>query len=47
MPANTGSQIVSLIHYMAATSPNVNRRHQDVRLTGIYTGGRFFIRVSL
>ena len=43
MPANTGSQIVSLIHYMAATSPNVNRRHQDVRLTGIYTGGRLSV----
>jgi len=40
MPENKGTQTVSLIHYTAATSPNVNKRHQDIRELGIYQGGR-------
>lgn len=40
MPENVGTQIVSLIHYSTASSPNVNRRHQDIRQLGIYQGGR-------
>jgi len=47
MPANTGTQVVSLIHRSAASSPNVNRRHQDIRQCGIYQGGRLTAVVGL
>jgi len=43
MPDNVGTQIVSLIHYSAASSPNVNRRHQDIRQVGLYQGGRLTV----
>jgi hypothetical protein len=43
MPANVGNQTVTLIHYSAATSPNVNKRHKDIRQLGIYQGGRLTV----
>jgi len=39
MPADVGQQVVSILYYSIATSDNVNRRHVDIRKTGIYKGG--------
>jgi len=39
MPADVGQQVVSILYYSIATSDNVNKRHIDIRKTGIYKGG--------
>ena len=39
MPADPGNQTVTLKFYDSADSPVVNKRHKDVRPTGIYKGG--------
>ena len=39
MAANVGDQEVTILYNAQALSKTVNRRHQGVRQTGIYTGG--------
>lgn len=39
MPADVGSQSISILYNTQATSGIVNLRHKDTRETGIYTGG--------
>lgn len=39
MPADIGSQIVTILYYRLANSSIVNRRFQGIRKLGIYSGG--------
>lgn len=39
MPSNPSNQIITIKFYDAADSPIVNKRHKDIRPTGIYKGG--------
>jgi len=39
MPADTGSQVVTILYYTAANSSIINKRFQGIRQTGIYSGG--------
>jgi len=39
MPADVGNQNITLLHFTAANSVDVNRRFVNIRQTGIYKGG--------
>jgi hypothetical protein len=39
MPADVGTQTVTILYYRAANSAIVNKRFQGIRQTGIYSGG--------
>lgn len=43
MPANIGTQTITIRYLTVANSAEVNLRHMGIRLTGIYSGGRLTI----
>lgn len=43
MPSNVGSQVLSLKYGASGNSDNINKRFQDVRLVGIYSGGSLVV----